>query len=57
MFKVIKESSEATDMAAGSRSGVYKDILCGQGLSSKLMGGIFKAGLPKSSVKVLFKQP
>ena len=57
MVKVLTEFSEATEMAAGSRSGVYKDLLCAQGLSSKLMGGIFKAGLPKSSVKVLLKQP
>ena len=56
VVKVLKEFSKATDMAAGGRSGVYRAHLCGQGLSSKIMGGRFKYGIPKSYVKGLFKQ-
>ena len=43
-------------MAAGIRYGVYYDILCGGGLSSMVMGGIYKTGLTKSAVKGLLKQ-
>ena len=42
-------------MAAGGRSGVYQALLCGRGLSSMVMGGICKARLTKSAVKVLLK--
>ena len=56
MVKVLNEFSEAKEMAAGIRSGVHQDILCGRGISSKVMGGRFKAGLQKSYVKVLLKQ-
>ena len=38
-------------MVAGSRSGEYRALLCGRGLLSMVMGGICKAGLPKSAVK------
>ena len=56
MIKLLKEFLDETDMADGSRSGVYWDILFRQVLSSKLMGGVFKAGLSHSSVKGLLKQ-
>ena len=56
MFTVQTEVSEETDMAAGNRSGVYRDVLCGQGLSYMVMGGIFRSGIPKSGVKVLLNQ-
>ena len=32
-------------MAAGSRSGVYRDLLFGRGISSMVMGGRYKDGL------------
>ena len=38
-------------MAAGIRSGVYRDILSRWDLSSMIMGVIFKAGLPQSAGK------
>ena len=38
------------------RSGVYRDILCGGGLSSIFIGGRYKSGLPKSAVKLLLNQ-
>ena len=56
VVKVLTNISEATEMAAGSRSGVYQDLLCWWGLSSMVMGGRFKVGLPKSSVKGFLKQ-
>ena len=37
-------------MAVGSRSGVYRDLLYGQGLSSNVIEGRFKSGLPNSYV-------
>ena len=43
-------------MASGSKSGVYRALLCGLGLSSMVMGGRFKAGIPKSAVKGLLNQ-
>ena len=43
-------------MAAGSRSGVYRALLCGGGLSSTVMGGRCLAGLPQSDVKELLKK-
>ena len=43
-------------MAAGSRSGVYWDLLCREVLSSMLIGGRCIAGIPKSAVKVSLKQ-
>ena len=49
---------EATEMAAEIRSGVYRALLCeggGGGLSSMVMGGRCKSGLPKSYLKVLLK--
>ena len=48
--------SEAIEILSGSRYGVYRAILCGRGLSSKVMGGRFKARLLKSYVKGLLKQ-
>ena len=39
VVKVLTGFSEATDMAAGSRSGVYQALLCGRGLSPMVMGG------------------
>ena len=45
--------SEVTDMGAGIRSGVYRDILCGWGISSMVMGCRLKSGIPKSAVKGL----
>ena len=33
-------------MADGSISVVYQSLLCGWGISSKVMGGIFKYGIP-----------
>ena len=41
--------SEATDMETGIISAVYRDLLCGQGISLKVIGGILKAGLLKQS--------
>ena len=44
-------------MAAGSRSGAYRALLCaGGGLSSIVMGGGCIAGLPQSDVNVSVKQ-
>ena len=43
-------------MAAGSKYGVYRVILCGRGLQSMAMVGRFKAGLPQSTIKVLLNQ-
>ena len=43
-------------MAAGGRYGVLRDILCGRCLSSKVMGGRFKYGIPNSSIKLLLNQ-
>ena len=43
-------------MAAGSRYGVYRDLLCRGGLSLMVIGGRCKAGLTKSAVKGLLKQ-
>ena len=43
-------------MAAWIRSGVYQSLLCGPGLSSMVMGGRFKAGMPKSALKGLLNQ-
>ena len=43
-------------MVAVSGSEVYWDILFVQGLPSMVMGGRFKAGIPKSTEKVLLNQ-
>ena len=43
-------------MAAGSRSGVYRALLCGRGLSSMVMGGRCKYGISNSYVKGLSNQ-
>ena len=40
-------------MVSGIRSGVYWALLCRQGILSKILGGRFKAWLPKSSGKGL----
>ena len=45
--KVLTEFSEATDMTYGSRYGVYYALLCRGGLSSMVVGGRFKFGIPK----------
>ena len=47
VFKVITEFLEAIGMAAGRIYGIYQDLLCGRGLSSMVMGGRCKSGLPK----------
>ena len=56
VVKVLTDFSEATEMAAWSRSGTYRYLLCGGGLSSMVMGGRCIAGLPKSAVNGLLKQ-
>ena len=56
VIKVLTYFSEATYMEAGSLSGVYWAILSGQGLSSMVIGGRIKSGIPKSVGKVSFKQ-
>ena len=56
MVKVLKQVSKETEMAAKSRSGVQRSLLCSQGLSSKLTRGRFKAGLQNSDVNGLLKQ-
>ena len=57
MVKVLTEFLQATYIAAGSRSGVYRALLCGEGgLSSMVMGGRCISGLPKSAVKGLLNQ-
>ena len=56
MVKLLTDFSEATEMAAGSRSGVQRDLLSRQGLSSMVMGGRFKDGLTQPAVKGLLKQ-
>ena len=57
VVKSLTGFSEATEIVAGSRYGVYWDILCwGWVLSSKVMGGRFKYGLPNSSVKGSLKK-
>ena len=43
-------------MAAGGRSGLYRDLLCGGVLSSMVMGVRCIAGIPKSDVKGLLNQ-
>ena len=40
-------------MADGGRSGLDRYLLSVRGLSSMVMGGIFKAGIPKSARKRL----
>ena len=48
--------SEETDISDGIRSGVYRAHLCGRGLSSMVMGGRYKYGLPNSYVNGLSKK-
>ena len=48
VVKVQTYFSEATDMADGRISGVYRDILSRRGLSSMVMVGRFKSGIPQS---------
>ena len=43
-------------MAAGSRSGVYRALLCRLGLSPMVMIDILKSGLPQLAGKGLLKQ-
>ena len=43
-------------MAVGRKSGLYGALLCGRGLSSMLMGGGLKAGMPNSAVNRLLNQ-
>ena len=56
MVNVLTDFPEVTEMAAGSGSEVYQDVLFGRGLSSTGMVGIFKAGLNPSTGKGLLKQ-
>ena len=56
VFKVITEFLEAIGMLSGRIYGIYQALLCGQGLSSKVMGGRCIVGLPQSAVNGLLKQ-
>ena len=48
--------SEATEMASGSRSGVYWALLYRGGISSMVVGGRCIAGLPKSAARLYFPE-
>ena len=56
MVNVLTEYPGVTEMATGSRSEVYWDLLFGQGLSSTGMSGRLKARLTQSTEKVLLNQ-
>ena len=56
VVKVLKDFSEATEMVARSRFGSYQALLCGEGLSSMVMGGRCISGIPQLAVNVLLKQ-
>ena len=53
MVKILIEFTYESEMASGSGSGVYQDLLFGLELSSRGMGGRFKYRLPQSTVKWL----
>ena len=56
VVKLPIEFSEATEIKAGSRSGVQQDILSGQGLTQMVIRARFKYGLTQSPGKGLLKQ-
>ena len=54
MVKRLETFSKAKEMAAGSISYVHQALSTGWGLLSMVVGGRYKAGLPKSDGKVSF---
>ena len=56
VVKLLTAFPEATEMAVVSRSEVYRALLCRQDLSSMVVVGRCKSGIPNSSVKILLKQ-
>ena len=56
VVKVLTEFLEATEMAAGSRSGAYQALLCKGYLSLMVMEGRCISGLTKSAVNGLLMQ-
>ena len=56
MVNLLPDFPEATEMAAGSGSEVYRDFCSARGLSSMGMGGRFKSGLPQSNGKIPVNQ-
>ena len=55
VVKLLTEFSKATEMSDGRRFGAYRNLLCGGGLSSMVMGGRYIPGLPQSAVNGLLK--